>query len=892
MSGAVRRIRAFAGQFALLGLLALVAALLLSAAPRLAFGSADRGLRGQIAAQPPAVRDLSYEETPTQVPGFPWVVRPQHLDGLLDAMPSAVRDVIGDGWYAAQTGTGRATGAGRPANPPLDLVLRASTETREAVTMVDGRWPSDQGAPDGSIEVAVAADVATSAGVRTGMLMNVKPNGSSLPSRRVTIVGTFRAVDPGNGVWDSLPSVLRITPGSPQSESSVATAVALTNQAGLDSLAEAHWPVSFSWRYRIAADRLTADNATPVLDALRQVQQQAHREVQFNQGLATPLAVFLDRYHAALTVLSVVSTGVLATLGGLVILAAGLAVRRRAAEFALIRARGGAVVDVGWRALLESLLVIPPAAAVGWLAGLTVPGRGADTGWLVVAAALLITLALPVTAVVVRSSVAARADLTGRFRSARRLTVEVALLAVAVLGTVLLRRRGLPPGGGIDPLLAAVPVLLAAGAAILVLRGYPLPLRLAGRLAGRSRGVVGFLGLARAGRSAVTGPLIVVVMAVATAGFCAVVASGVTDSRDRAADLAVPADLLLIGDHFAADTADELAGQPGVRAVAPLLAVPATELVRSSTEMRNTMSTYLLLVDAPALTRVAELSGTRIDLPDPLRTATPGVDPVPALVSPAVAADLAGGGVVTAQGGRYAFRTDRVVSSFPTVPAGTDRFVVLPWQALRAAPATPLTPTGFLLSASGADPVALRETGERGQTRWFTEGLVTALPTTRPPVLTSRATAHADLDSGGANGVLLFGIVLGVAGGAVLGLLAIAFAVLAGAQTRGRVLSRLRTMGLSRPQWRGLLLVELAPLIGVAMLTGAVTGVLSPLLLTPVLGLDTFTAGVPVLVRFDVTVFGGALALGAVALAVAIAVEAIVNRRLRLGEVLRLGEEI
>jgi putative ABC transport system permease protein len=75
------------------------------------------------------------------------------------------------------------------------------------------------------------------------------------------------------------------------------------------------------------------------------------------------------------------------------------------------------------------------------------------------------------------------------------------------------------------------------------------------------------------------------------------------------------------------------------------------------------------------------------------------------------------------------------------------------------------------------------------------------------------------------------------------------------------------------------------------MLTGAAVGALLPLLLTPVLGLSAFTDGIPVRVRFEPTLVAGVFVLGVLALGVALAVEAIVNRRLRLGEVLRLGEE-
>ena len=61
-----------------------------------------------------------------------------------------------------------------------------------------------------------------------------------------------------------------------------------------------------------------------------------------------------------------------------------------------------------------------------------------------------------------------------------------------------LRRRGTAEGG-VDLLTAAAPVLVAVIGALVLLRLYPLPLRLLSRPAARLRGTVLYLGLARAG---------------------------------------------------------------------------------------------------------------------------------------------------------------------------------------------------------------------------------------------------------------------------------------------------------------------------------------------------------------------------------------------------------
>jgi putative ABC transport system permease protein len=157
--------------------------------------------------------------------------------------------------------------------------------------------------------------------------------------------------------------------------------------------------------------------------------------------------------------------------------------------------------------------------------------------------------------------------------------------------------------------------------------------------------------------------------------------------------------------------------------------------------------------------------------------------------------------------------------------------------------------------------------------------------------VTTWAQHRQSLQDSGANSVLSFSFAAGAAGAAALALLAVGLTVLADAPGRGRALSRLRTMGLSARQGRRLLVYELVPLIGTAVLAGGLIGVLLPRLVGPALGLTAFTAGLPADTRVDPRLPAAALLLVAVALAVAVTVESLVNRRMRLGEALRLGEE-
>jgi putative ABC transport system permease protein len=349
------------------------------------------------------------------------------------------------------------------------------------------------------------------------------------------------------------------------------------------------------------------------------------------------------------------------------------------------------------------------------------------------------------------------------------------------------------------------------------------------------------------------------------------------------AALQIPADAELTGFRFAPETADRLAAVPGVTAVTPVLDYPGASIRAGG----RTEDVRFVVVDPDTFRRVAERSGIDAAIPPALASARGG-GPAPAVVSAEVAADFRNGAAAVTRVGRFDFSVAAVADSFPGLGVDPGRFIVLPWQALPRSPSGPPMPNRFLVAGHGFTVDALREVGDDGQRAYAgnTTGVLS-----QPTEVTTRAGFREGLESTGANQVLTFAFIVGSAGSAVLALLAIGFTVLAEARSRGRALSRLRTMGLSGRQSRGLLVYELVPLVGVAILAGALVGVLLPKVLGPTLGLDAFTSGEPARIRLDPLLVAGLLALVVVALGAAVAFENIINRRMRLGAVLRLGEE-
>ena len=244
----------------------------------------------------------------------------------------------------------------------------------------------------------------------------------------------------------------------------------------------------------------------------------------------------------------------LAVLGAVVVLlGARLVAQRRAAEFTLMRARGAALYQLGWLVLRASVIVAAVAgAAAAVLAISLTPGDGDAVGWWLAGLTIAVTLAGPVLISVVPQRVAApvaerpRRRAGGRSRAVRRIVVETVLVAVAAGGLVVLRDQGLSSGSS-GLYTSAAPVLVAIGVAVVVLRCYPPLARELARIAGLSRGVVAFVGLARATRTPPGSvlPSFALVLVLAMVAFPDMIAASVTQAQVAASWQQVGADAII-----------------------------------------------------------------------------------------------------------------------------------------------------------------------------------------------------------------------------------------------------------------------------------------------------------------------------------------------------------
>ncbi|GGJ94140.1 hypothetical protein GCM10010123_25010 [Pilimelia anulata] len=835
-----RRLRAYAAHVAALAVLTGTAALVFTAAPRLTARATDAGLRATVAGTQPRARDLEYRFDARGLPDDPTpAAGAAELDGFGAGLPPAVRRLVAERWYGTSVDPGQLAAAGADLHPDrqaLTIGLRTLTGARDAAVLTAGRWPRSTPA---ALEVTVADGVARQLDLRVGArftLGRTQAGGAPVPAR---IVGVFAARDPAAGLWQLEPGVLAVPPTAADTPYEVS---ALTDDAGMTAAVGHGWPVTHAWTYRTDPGRIRAADLDAVLRGLDAVARGTPPGVRFGTGLARPLDRFAAARAANAATAATVSGGVFAALVGLVGLAAALLARRRRGEIALLRARGAGARTVAARALAEGLLTAGPALAVGVLAGYLLPGAPAGPPWLALASGVAGVLALPAAFLA-----ALRPPARGgrRAAAARRLVAEVLVLAVTA-GAVAAARAG---GGA---LLVAVPVLVAASATVLALRLYPLLLRPVARLAARSRGAAFFLGTARLSRAPqpLAGPLIAVV-ALTTALAAAAIDGSIAAGRDTAADRAVPGDAVVTGQPLPAPTVAALTAAP--RAAAVLSGFADRRM--GASESAEVIG-YTLVVDAPALAAVHRATGRGRAVPAALAGGPAcGDGPVPAVVSPALAARLPGRGVTRVHDQRCEFAVAAVADWFPAVPAGVAYFVVLPRAAVTAHAGRPLEPTAIAVAGTAG--------GVAG-----------------PGVEVRRWTGYrAELDARGVHPILAAALRLGTGAGLLLALLAIGFGVLAGAAERVALRRRVRTLGLTAGQWRLLLAVELGVPLAVTLLTAAAAGAALPRLLAPALRLTDFTDGAPAPVGVTAGQVALVLGVGAAAAAVALAVEGAAGRR-------------
>jgi putative ABC transport system permease protein len=820
------------------GLLVLASVLASLLVPRESTGLRTEALQRMIATSPPGDRAVTVTavlvEAVTEVP-----VQGQASD--LATTGAALRSRLAAGavpiasnppaWSSLATGDIQVAGAAQAAGhgpPQFDMTYRTALARYSRI--VAGRLPA--GGSAGVVQAAVTTATAARFGLRVGTRLKTGP----VP---VTVTGIIQPAFPASAFWTADPAAATpvLTPAT-SAEPPRWTGVLFIGAGGLSSIEPALNPqLTATWWYPVALSRLTAGQvggAEGGLDSLLSSEMTLTVSgfpvtALSSSQIPSILSPFIAAESAAAPVLELLYAS-LAVLGAVVVLlGARLVAQRRAVEFTLMRARGAALHQLGWLALRASVVIAAGAAAVAvaLAIGLT-PGDGDAAGWWLAGITLAVALAGPVLISVVPQRVASpgtgrpvrRAG--GRRPAARRIVIEMAMVAVSIGGLVVLRNQGLTSGNnGVYP--SAAPVLVAIPVAVVVLRCYPPLARGLARIAGLSRGVVAFVGLARATRTppGAVLPSFALVLVLAMVAFPAMVSTSVTRSQVAASWQQVGADAIIAapqGQVITPALQRQIASVPGV--VSTATAVVEAGTLPAGFELSVVFAgpaRYAAMIDQTPGPRfpLAALSGTALS-----GNGGPGqaAATVPAVAN--AAAQLTKKGPVTLGVGtgtitvRLAGRIDGVPGTSGVAGVAGSGVVVVPLRALGPGPPGPNL---MLVAGPGLDGARLSAAVRR------------ALP---GAVVTLRATALAALTTAPVLRAAQAALTQGLAAAAGFGLLVLLLSLLLTARTREMTLARLATMGLRRWQAQLLLAAETLP----PVVAAAVGGVACAWLLAPLVG--------------------------------------------------------
>ncbi|HET9380825.1 MAG TPA: ABC transporter permease [Streptomyces sp.] len=853
------RLRTAPWSTAAFAVLVLVTAFLAAVLPRAVAAYETHGLREAVATAAP---ESSVLELKAAQPGLNQPedvreaqVRPEAL-AAVDArarslLPEPLRVDRAESAYGVRTGRGLEAldpWLPRPHGLLPRFTLLAQSGAAGHATVREGRLPTADG-PVGvdtrTVEGAVTAGTARTLRLRAGSELTLA--GFRDQPLTVRVTGILEPRHPERSYWSAEP-ILR-TPalasdGGRPPQYYWAAGVLLAPEAAPALLGGQAEPERY-WRFAPAVQRLTAADAPALVDRVASLEDgpglvrmrgAAGPTAQLSTGLEEVVGAYARTRDAITPVVAVGAVGIAAVAVVVLAMSGGLAAARRDAELALLRARGGSLAGIAGRLLAESAVPAVPAAVCGWLLAVFAVGEarllpsvlGAG------AVALFSSAALPVRAVVAHRRPRTRPerdDLAHDRPGGRRTVAEVTLLVLAAGSVAALRRRG--TGGTADLLVSASPVLVGLVAALVLVRLYPLPLRWAAGPAARLRGVVGFLALARAGRSpaaVATLPLLALLTALTTAAFGGSVLSGVAQARDRAALLQTGADARL-------DTADGAPLPAGlertVREVAGVRNVAAVAVSYASERVSDDKRSLTVVAVEPdpyaALARRTGLGAFPAGRLDARR----GVLGV--VASPGVAERLGRAPRrIGTDGGPVTVRITAVRRSTPAVPE--DDFLLVDAAGLRH----PGGVTTLLAAGSGLDGTALRAAVRGSGT---------------PLSVTLRAEERAALSDSplqsGAERIYLWA----VAASTGYALLSLVLGMLRSAPERAALLARLRTLGLTPRQGRRLLGLEALPPALLAAGGGAAVGWATVGLLAPGIDLDRLALAD----AYGVTVPGGAV---------------------------------
>jgi len=872
------------------GLLVFAAVLASLAIPRESVALRTQALRSVIAASPLADRTVIAELAEANMADLD----PTASAAQIAAMGASVRtQLVADkvplasdppAWESLTTGFDPVSGAAQAAGdgpPQFELAYRTALGSYSHI--VAGRLPvgGSNGVRGAEVQAAVTTATAARFGLRVGSRLTVGPV-------QLLITGIIAPVNPASAFWrqDLVAGRPELTPANYPHRSYWVGAVFIG--PGALPLIQTWLGTSeneLTWVYPAALSGLTAGQADGLAAGVSSLVANGATYLFPTGPLSLPiesqinwiLSPFITAEGAVDPVLELLYVS-LAVMGAVVVLlGARLVAQRRTAEFTLMRARGASLYQLGLLVLRANAVIgVVAGAAATVLALLLTPGDGDPMGWWLAVFAIAVALVGPVLISVVPQRVAApvggrpRRRAGGRWPAARRIVVETALVALSIGGLVVLHNEGVSSGNS-SLYTSTAPVLLAIPVAVVVLRVYPLLVRELARIAGLTRGVVAFVGLARATRTpaGTVLPSFALVLVLAMVAFPDMVSTSVTGSEVAASWQQVGADAIVVAPSGAVITPAlqrQISSVPGVTSTAAAVVDPGS--------LPTGFELPVVFVDPAQYAAVVDHApGPRFPLAALSGKAGGGQPGVVPAVATSAAAQLVGRAPtsLTVGTGSITIQLTGSITALPGVAA--DAVVMLPISALGP---NPPGPNLMLVAGPGLDAAQLTADVHRG----LPGGSVTL----RAPALTALTTAPVPQAAQSA-------LTLGMATAAGFGALVLLLSLLLTAQTREMTLARLATMGLRRWQAQLLLATETLPPVVAAALGGVACAWLLTPLVGPSLNLSGFsgTGSVDVVTPAASPLLAAAVGLVLAALLL-MAVQAVITYHRGSARALRIAE--
>ena len=778
--------------------------------------------------------------------------------------------------------------------------------------------PAEPAEPVPALEVAMSSATAKASGIAVGDTLVLRGDatdpairGRDVDPIAVDVVGLFEVDEPLADFWYADRSLERPSLRSLTLADILLDSVFLLDDAAYPALVAAtdggEVPLRYTWRTFLDPQLLESERAQGMAADLRRMESvfaasgtgAGATGTSLRTGLRQIVEGHLLRWSSAEGLLAVVGIGAAAVALAALALATMLLAQRRQLALALSRGRGASRSQVTAALVAEGVVLALPATVLAVVAAIAVVPGGPDgltilaAGLVGVAAVVLLVLTvLPGTATL-RHGGAAGPPPTRR-SGPRRLVLEGAVIVLAIAGAFMLRQRGLAAGvaggpgtgvrasaaaaavepAGVDPLVAAVPVLLGFAVGLLAIRLAPYAMRVLEGAAAARPGLVAALALRRSTRGGSAAVVLLVLMTTVAIG---TFASATLVHLDRAAEAVAWQD---VGAPYRVSGE----GQP-LPALADPATLPAVEASAGAYQAGGLLTSRgtnleFLALDIDDYRDV--VAGTPAETVFPPELLGPPTSPISAIVSSGLtrgddALAVGDSFELVVNGNRRTFRVAEVRDRFPSIPIGED-FVVISRPQYRAAIAEAPTGTRELYLRAPADAVTeLRD----------------AVGVVAPNVpVRSRFEETEALRGSPVVRSLSTGVAVAAAVAALYAALAVGAALALSGAARALETAHLRVFGLSRRQEVGLVVGEHLPNVVLALLAGLLLGMGIFVVLRPGLGLNE-VVGSALEIPLSVEPLHLALLAAGIAVVVggAIGVAAVLQRTAGLAAAVRRGME-